>query len=571
LGHIIDEHRVSFISSVPALWRVATRHNPPSYDSLARVHIGSAPLSTGLWSDVAAWSRAEVANCYGLTETANWVAGASSRTDRIAEGLVGKPWGTTVAIMKDGGAIQESGDGEIVVRSPALMSGYLDRPDLTATVLRGGWFHTGDRGSVDGQGSIWLTGRIKDEINRAGFKIQPAEIDMLLERHPAVAEACVFGIADPTSGESVAVAIRPASGANISPQILKTWCLERLRRGAVPEHWFIVDELPRTARGKISRDAVRQMFAPPVGAHKRLDKAAPHDVQIKIARASEPLTNTGGAPRVRSAVERAWAETFGNQSLAMNLSWDECGGDSIDVLRLWFSIEQELGVQLTFDVLEPGATPNTLAAAIEKILGSSPAPMDGHTPDGPPLVFFMPPMEGDSPPLARFRAAFEDKFRFAVVHYPTWREMIAAGGSFDPITNAAIAQVRKQYNAGPSLCLGLFVRRLRCVGNRAKARRIWGPYRIPRAHRYAAREPAASATPARQQKVALDSLATERDFRPSPVVGWRTVSDKGCIHFIATIVPFGDAAASERGHQLSYSPEPSVKKECAAEIDDRSS
>ena len=144
------------------------------------------------------------------------------------------------------------------MRSPALMSCYLDRPDLTAEVIHDGWYHTGDRGLVDGIGRIWLTGRIKDEINRAGFKVQPAEIDHLLENHPAVAEACAFGVPDPVGGESVGIAVRlkPATAASI--ELLRAWCRERLRREAVPEHWFLVDEIPRNQRGKISRDAVRR-------------------------------------------------------------------------------------------------------------------------------------------------------------------------------------------------------------------------------------------------------------------------------------------------------------------------
>jgi acyl-CoA synthetase (AMP-forming)/AMP-acid ligase II len=257
LGRIIDAHHISFMSSVPTLWRAATRHAQPMGATLARVHVGSAPLPAELWSDIAAWSRADVVNCYGLTETANWVAGASSRKDGVAEGLLGHPWGCTVAIRCDDGTVRASGEGEILVKSPALMDGYLGRPDLTAVVLKNGWFHTGDRGRVNDLGRIWLAGRIKEQINRAGFKIQPAEIDLLLERHPAVAEACVFGLPDRTSGEVVAVAIRLADGATASPLALQSWCLQHLRREAVPERWFIVDAIPRTGNGKVSRDAVR--------------------------------------------------------------------------------------------------------------------------------------------------------------------------------------------------------------------------------------------------------------------------------------------------------------------------
>src|SRR5262249_44982625 len=115
LGRIIDDQQISFLSSVPALWRMATRCDAPSGGSLLRVHVASAPVAAQLWSTVAEWTRADVVNCYGLTETANWVAGASSRKGDLAEGLVGEAWGTTVAIVHDDGTIRTSGEGEIVV------------------------------------------------------------------------------------------------------------------------------------------------------------------------------------------------------------------------------------------------------------------------------------------------------------------------------------------------------------------------------------------------------------------------------------------------------------------------
>ena len=123
----------------------------------------------------------------------------------------------------------------------------------TAAALVDAWYHTGDRGRIDPDGSIWLAGRIKDEINRAGFKVQPAELDKLLSGHPAVAEACAFGQPDPIGGEAVAAAIRLKEGAAATAEELREWCRSRLRREAVPEHWYFVSEIPRNARGKVAR------------------------------------------------------------------------------------------------------------------------------------------------------------------------------------------------------------------------------------------------------------------------------------------------------------------------------
>jgi oxalate---CoA ligase len=257
LGRVVDRQQISFFSSVPALWPMALKlSRSPSQSSLQRVHVGSAMLSAALWADITAWTGCDVVNCYGMTETANWFAGASSR-DRVAEGLVGKPWNGKAAICDDRGGIISSGEGEVVVRTPALMSGYLGRPDLTAAALADGWYHTGDRGRIDPDGSIWLIGRIKDEINRAGFKVQPAELDKLLSSHPAIAETCVFGQPDPIGGETVAAMIRLKEGATATPEELHEWCRARLRREAVPEHWYFVSEIPRNARGKVAREQVR--------------------------------------------------------------------------------------------------------------------------------------------------------------------------------------------------------------------------------------------------------------------------------------------------------------------------
>ena len=284
LGSIIDKHSISFMSSVPSLWRLALTCSPrPASSSLVRVHVGSAPLSAALWSEIADWSGAEVVNCYGITETANWIAGASSNAG-MADGLVGTMWGGNAGVLDESGSIQARGSGEIVIKSSCLMSGYFKRPDLTAAAFHQGHFRTGDQGLIDEKGRIWVTGRIKDEINRGGFKVQPAEIDALLEGHPAVAEACVFGIPDPMGGEAIAAAIRLAKDADASSLNLQAWCSERLRRAAVPEHWFFVSEISRTARGKVSRNNVRLLLTQDANAHSlKSEPVTPKPAAIAVA------------------------------------------------------------------------------------------------------------------------------------------------------------------------------------------------------------------------------------------------------------------------------------------------
>ncbi len=258
VSRLIDQHAVTFLSSVPAFWKLATRiAGSPTAGTLKRLHVGSAPLSSDLWRQVIEWSRTRnVVNMYGITETANWVAGASALDREPQDGAIGTPWGGWTAIRREDGTIAAYGDGELVVQGPSVMSGYYRRADLTEAVLAGGWYRTGDTGHIDESGYAYLTGRRKFEINRAGIKVQPEDIDLLIERHDSVREACAFGIPDKAAGETVAVAVCPNERATFDIETLKKWCGERLTREKLPARWFVVDEIPKTDRGKINRDIV---------------------------------------------------------------------------------------------------------------------------------------------------------------------------------------------------------------------------------------------------------------------------------------------------------------------------
>lgn len=258
LGAIIDDHEISFMSSVPALWKLAKRlSKPPRTGVLKRVHIGSAPLSADLWQDVIDWcGGAEVVNMYGITETANWIGGASSKDHTPEDGLLGTPWGGSFGVLQADGTVHTNGTGEIVIAGASLLQGYHKRPDLTAEVMHGGWYRTGDTGTMDAAGVLRLTGRSRYMINNAGIKIYPEELDLLFERHDGVAEACAFGIADAVSGEAVALAVTALPGTHLSAADLQSWAAPRIRPEGVPRKVFIIDQIPKTDRGKINRDRV---------------------------------------------------------------------------------------------------------------------------------------------------------------------------------------------------------------------------------------------------------------------------------------------------------------------------
>jgi len=270
LGDLLDRHAITFFSSVPAVWQLALKGQPPSGAHLREVFCGSAPLSKDLWQKVANWcGGANVRNVYGITETGSWIAGA--RGDAApADGLVGTPWGSRFAIMPGGsvehcpqrGAPCEDGEpGHVWVKTDALMKGYLDREDLTAQQVCEGWFSTGDIGLIDAEGQLILKGRERDEINRGGIKIYPADVEAVVATSPQVREACAFACDDPLYGQAVAVAVVPEPDCAIDLKALYAWASEHLAEYKIPKNWYMLDSIPKTDRGKINRDTVARRCA----------------------------------------------------------------------------------------------------------------------------------------------------------------------------------------------------------------------------------------------------------------------------------------------------------------------
>jgi acyl-CoA synthetase (AMP-forming)/AMP-acid ligase II len=267
LGETIDEHKITFVSSVPAVWRLALRlARPPTGGSLRRVFVGSAPLTAMLWRSVQEWSgTSDGLNSYGITETGSWLAGTTVVNFEPEEGLVGVAWGGTLRVLRGAEPGTESLPdaqcepaelGHIWVSTPALMRGYLERDDLTARVVSNGWFVTGDIGTFDERGRLYLRGREREEINKGGLKVYPSDIDAVIERFPATSDVCAFGFEDPLLGEEVGVAVVLSDDEPSTLVQLHEWTAIHVAKHQLPRRWYVVREIPRTSRGKLNRSAV---------------------------------------------------------------------------------------------------------------------------------------------------------------------------------------------------------------------------------------------------------------------------------------------------------------------------
>jgi acyl-CoA synthetase (AMP-forming)/AMP-acid ligase II len=260
---LIQRHRVTMLAVPPPVMAALAGH--PMVDafdlsSLELVVSGGAPLGADLQRAVAArFPNAAVGQGWGLTETSVGVTMPDRRLGTVP-GSVGRVMANTELRVVDpsSGRDRQAGEqGELWVRGPQVMAGYLHRPEATADLIdAGGWLHTGDLGLVDQDGNVFVVDRIKDLIKVNAFQVAPAELEALLVSHPAVADAAVVGRPDAAHGE-VPVAMVVPSGQVEGDELL-AWVAERVAPYKRVRSVRFVETIPRTPAGKTLRRLVRQ-------------------------------------------------------------------------------------------------------------------------------------------------------------------------------------------------------------------------------------------------------------------------------------------------------------------------
>jgi acyl-CoA synthetase (AMP-forming)/AMP-acid ligase II len=205
----------------------------------------------------------DVFTAYGLSEACGvaTVCPVDADAETVARTTGPALPGTEVRVAGADGAPLPAGEtGEIRVRGYNVMKGYLDDPDATARAIdSGGWLRTGDCGRLDGRGYLTVTGRLKDMFVVGGFNAYPAEIESVLVRHPAVADAAVVGVPDARLGEVGAAYLVARDGERVDGGELTAWLRERLANFKVPRYFHIVDELPRNASGKVVKQELPEL------------------------------------------------------------------------------------------------------------------------------------------------------------------------------------------------------------------------------------------------------------------------------------------------------------------------
>jgi long-chain acyl-CoA synthetase len=258
---LIQEYQVQLFPAVPTMFSLIVNHpNVDNYDlsSLEDCVAGAAPLPLELRRAFMDKFGCEMRQLYGLTESTGM--GTIYRPSMSwKDGSVGKPYEyMEMKIFDDDDNELPPGEiGEVVIRGPQLMKGYHNRPEETAEALRGGWLHTGDVGYLDEEGYLFLTDRKKDIIIKGGENIMPTQIEDKIYEHPAVAEAAVIGITDPTYGEEIVACVALKPGMEATPEELMEFCRENIPTFKQPKEVRILEALPKSSIGKILKRELR--------------------------------------------------------------------------------------------------------------------------------------------------------------------------------------------------------------------------------------------------------------------------------------------------------------------------
>ena len=274
----IEEKKVTILSLVPTtLIRFLKEANFIGRDlsSLRLISYGTSPIDNN-WLRLALEKlpQVEFHQCYGLTETSPYLSILDGKDHKKA--LEKSPQlllsagkilpATQMRIVNDDGFDVPVGEaGELIVRGPQVSKGYINAPEEMAKSFVRGWFYTGDIAQIDEEGYLYIRDRKKEMVKTGGENVYTREVEIILLKHPKIMEVAVIGIPDHDYGESLLAVIVPKASIHhadpeLSSEFLVTFCREYLGGYKIPRKYLIVDELPRTALGKIKKTTLKELF-----------------------------------------------------------------------------------------------------------------------------------------------------------------------------------------------------------------------------------------------------------------------------------------------------------------------
>ncbi len=408
------------------------------------IRSSSASLPPEVMGDLEALFQAPVIEAYGMTEASHQMASNPLPPGVRKPGSVGLPAGPEVAIMGDSGDLLAAGQtGEVVIRGGNVTAGYEANQEANHGAFRNGWFRTGDRGYLDSDGYLFLTGRLKEIINRGGEKISPREVDEVVLRHPAVRQALTFAVPHVQLGEDVGVAVVLKENVTAGAEEIREFAAARLAGFKVPRVVKFVDEISKGPTGKLQR----------IGLAGKLGIAPIDDRPRETHGVRTPPRDT-----VEQELAAIWREVLAVEEIGVEDDFISLGGTSLQLTELLNRARTIRGMRLSLAAFLETPTIAGMAEAIRRTLDSGTA---GHAfpdglvsiqPDGSGLPLFCAPgHDGNMVGFARLaRLLGPDQPMFGI-QFPA----VGPRTRLEELANAVAATIRRQQPQGPYQLLGI--------------------------------------------------------------------------------------------------------------------
>lgn len=351
----LDKEQVTWCAASYAVYHAIHPHLETRRPSIERIasrlrfmRSGTGPLNATIAEEVESAFGVPIVVTYGTSEAGSSTSDPPNqpRPDRSS---VGKRAHAGVNILDETGTpLRQGATGEIAVRGPTVFDGYENDDAANRIAFIGGWFRTGDIGHFDDDGYLFITGRIKEMINRGGQNITPIEIDDALLAHPDIIAASSFPIPHPTLGEDVAAAVVTRDGGNLDQATLSQFLRGRLADYKVPRQMFFTTEIPKGPTGKVQRHKLSEVFASAPGVQ-----------------ADAKTTPNRDPTFLEHRLQILWAAALGRDHIGLDDDFFQLGGDSLQAVELFLRIEKTLGHPLPRSVLFEAGTVAAMAKRIE--------------------------------------------------------------------------------------------------------------------------------------------------------------------------------------------------------------
>jgi len=354
----LHEFQPTYYTAVPTMHqailnRVKNTNDNFTESSLRFIRSSSSSLAPNVMFDIEETFGVPMVEAYGMTEASHQIACNPLPPGIRKPGSVGMPAGPDVAIMDENHSnlLANNTIGEIVIRGENVTLGYLNNPGANAKSFPLGWFRTGDQGYLDSDGYVFITGRIKEIINRGGEKISPREVDEVILKYPGVRQVLTFSMPHPSLGEEVAAAI-VLSDLSITDDEIIHFAAENLAAHKIPKKIIFLDEIPKGPTGKLQR----------IGLAKKLGLDQSFNVQQ-----AENITYDLPKTETECLIAGVWKNVLRREDIGLNHAFRDLGGDSMLATLIHQELQQVFGVSISLIDLYQANTIKEQADLVDKI------------------------------------------------------------------------------------------------------------------------------------------------------------------------------------------------------------